>query len=152
VARVAVALGGNLGDRETTLRRALDALGDILTNCRASSFHDTEPVGVPASQARYLNAAAVGETTLAPRDLLEALQAIETRFGRERPYVNAPRTLDLDLILYDARIIDEPDLIVPHPRFRERAFVLDALSEIAADWIDPVSGVSVADLKQRLRT
>ncbi|MGE0446399.1 MAG: 2-amino-4-hydroxy-6-hydroxymethyldihydropteridine diphosphokinase [Vicinamibacterales bacterium] len=150
MARVAVALGSNLGDRETTLRRALDALGALLTNLRASSFHDTEPVGVPSSQAPYLNAAAVGETAHAPRALLEALQAIEQQFGRERPYVNAPRTLDLDLILYADRVIDEPGLIVPHPRFRERAFVLDPLTEIAADWIDPVTGVSVAALKQRL--
>lgn len=147
MARVAVALGSNLGDRETTLGRALDALGALLTNLRASSFHDTEPVGVPSPQARYLNAAAVGETSLAPRELLEALQAIEQQFGRERSYVNAPRTLDLDLILYEDRIIDEPGLIVPHPRFRERAFVLDPLSEIAGDWIDPVTGLLVAELR-----
>jgi 2-amino-4-hydroxy-6-hydroxymethyldihydropteridine diphosphokinase len=152
VARVAVALGSNLGDRDTTLRRALDALGGFISGLRASTFHDTDPVGVRSSQSRYLNAAAVGQTSLAPRELLEALLAVEQQFGRERPYVNAPRTLDLDLILYADCLIDEPGLIVPHPRFRERAFVLEPLSEVAPDWIDPVTGLSVAALKHRLST
>jgi 2-amino-4-hydroxy-6-hydroxymethyldihydropteridine diphosphokinase len=150
VARVAVALGSNLGDRDTTLRRALEALGSVLTGLQASSFHDTEPVDVEPSQPRFLNAAAVGETSLSPRALLDALLAMEQQFGRQRPHPGAARTLDLDLILYDDRIIDEPGLIVPHPRFRGRAFVLDPLSEVASDWIDPVTGQRVADLRARV--
>ena len=150
MARVAVALGSNLGDRETIVRRALDALGGLLTGLQASTFHDTEPVGVDPSQPRFLNAAAVGQTALSPRALLDALLAVEQQFGRERPHPGAARTLDLDLVLYDDRILDEPGLIVPHPRFRARAFVLDPLSEVAGDWIDPVTGLSVADLRARL--
>jgi 2-amino-4-hydroxy-6-hydroxymethyldihydropteridine diphosphokinase len=150
VTRVAVALGSNLGNREGTLRDALDALAPLVRRIRVSSFYQTEPVGVTGEQPLFLNAAATGETALDPGDLLAALMTIEQRFGRERPYEGAPRTLDLDLILYGHRIVNEPNLIVPHPRFRERAFVLRPLSEIAADWIDPVSGLTVAQLLDAL--
>ena len=142
---VAIALGSNLGDRERHLRDALMALAGSVTNLRSSTFHETDPVGV-GEQARFLNAAAIGETALAPRELLEWLLGVEQRFGRERPHAGAPRTLDLDLILYGDRVIDEPGLVVPHPRFRERRFVLAPLSEIAPDWIDPVTGRTVREL------
>ena len=148
---VAVALGSNLGDREATLLAALDALRPLISNLRASTFHDTAPVGVPSPQPRYLNAAAVGTTVLSARALLDALLAIEQRFGRERVHQNAPRTLDLDLILYGREVIDEPGLVVPHARFRDRAFVLAPLVEIAPQMPDPVTGKSIEELLRSLR-
>lgn len=150
VTPVAIALGSNLGDREAHLQFAIARLRNHLTDFRVSRFHETEPVGV-AAQPRFLNAAAIGNTTLSPGELLDLLLAIEAERGRERPHAGAPRTLDLDLILFADAVIEEPGLRVPHPRFRERAFVLAPLSEIAADWRDPVSGLTVAELSARLR-
>ena len=144
--RAAIALGSNLGDRDATLRRAAAALRGVLPDLRLSSTHETDYVGAGPAQPAYLNAVAVGETSLPARGLLEALLEIERQFGRERPYPDAPRTLDLDLILYGLDIIDEPGLVVPHPRFRQRRFVLEPLAEIAADWIDPVTGRTVDEL------
>jgi len=138
--RVAIALGSNLGDRETLLAGAAAALGGLLTDLKLSSAHETAYVGAGGAQPPYLNAAAVGDTALGARALLEALLETERQFGRERPYPDAPRTLDLDLILYGMEILDEPGLVVPHPRFRQRRFVLEPLAEIAADWVDPVTG------------
>ena len=148
---VAVALGSNLGDREATLVAALDALRTLIPDLRASTFHDTAPVGVPSPHPRYLNAAAVGTTALSARSLLDALLAIEQSFGRERAFQNAPRTLDLDLVLYGREVIDEPGLVVPHARFRDRAFVLEPLVEIAPEMADPVTGKSVEELLRDLR-
>ena len=146
--RAAVALGSNLGDRERYLRDAGAALGQALQDLRLSTFHDTDAVGV-GEQPRFLNAAATGYSTLTARDLLATLLQIERRLGRERPFAGAPRTIDLDLILYGASIIDEPGLRVPHPRFRDRLFVLRPLAEIAADWTDPVTGRTVGELLER---
>lgn len=142
---VAVALGSNLGDREAHLRAALSALRPIIDALSVSSFYDTEPVGVGA-QPRFLNAAASGLTVLSPSDLLRALLEIEVRLGRTRPFPGASRTIDLDLIFYGDSIISTPTLSVPHPRFREREFVLAPLAEVAAGWIDPLSGRTVSEL------
>jgi len=117
-----------------------------MSDIRVSSFHETEPVGVDPGQPLFLNAAVVGETTLSARALLDALLAIERSFGRERPYVGAPRTIDLDLILYGGDVMEMPGLIVPHPRFRDRRFVLEPLAELAPDWIDPVTGLTIREL------
>ena len=148
--RVAIALGSNLGDREGYLRSAIAALQPSISNLRVSTFHDTAPVGV-GPQPTFLNATAVGETSLAARALLDTLLAVERDLGRERPFPGAPRTVDLDLILYGDAVIDEaPSLIVPHPRFRERRFVLEPLAEIAPDWHDPVTGQTIEELVRNL--
>ena len=142
---VAIALGSNLGDRERLLREAITALEPYLQQLRVSTLHETDPVGV-GDQPRFLNAAATGYTTLSARDLLHALLDIERQLGRERPFTGAARTLDLDLILYGDFIVNERDLVVPHPRFRARSFVLEPLAEIAPDWKDPVTGRTVREL------
>jgi 2-amino-4-hydroxy-6-hydroxymethyldihydropteridine diphosphokinase len=146
---VAIALGSNLGYRERNLREAIAAIGPSVAGLRVSSFYDTAPVGV-GEQPRFLNAAATGLTMLLARELLETLLGIEARFGRTRPHPGAARTLDLDLILYGDQIIEEQDLVVPHPRFRERRFVLEPLAEIAPDWVDPVTGRTVRELMSGL--
>jgi len=143
---VAIALGSNLGDRRQLLQDAVAALAAVITDIKVSAWHETDPVGVGDGQPRFLNGALTGTTTLSARALLDQLLATEQRFGRERPYPGAARTLDLDLILYGDAVIDEPGLIVPHPRFHERRFVLEPLAEIAADWIDPVSGKTIGEL------
>jgi 2-amino-4-hydroxy-6-hydroxymethyldihydropteridine diphosphokinase len=133
VATAYLGLGANLGDRWGTLRAALQRLraepGTRLL--AASAFYETDPVGGPAGQPAYLNAAAAIETDKSPHDLLRFLQSIEHAFGRVRTVKDGPRTLDLDILLYDDLVIDTPDLTVPHPRMHERAFVLVPLADIA---------------------
>jgi 2-amino-4-hydroxy-6-hydroxymethyldihydropteridine diphosphokinase len=133
VIRAYVALGSNLGDREETLRAALEALAaepgiDVVA---VSRFYDTEPVGY-LDQPRFLNGAAAIDTELPAGELLQRLLAVELRFGRRREGVPAqgPRTLDLDLLLYGEAEIDEPGLRIPHPRLHERRFVLEPLADL----------------------
>jgi 2-amino-4-hydroxy-6-hydroxymethyldihydropteridine diphosphokinase len=143
---VAIALGSNVGDRRAHLDYAVSQLGALLARCSASRFHDTVPVGVSGPHPVFLNAAVVGQTMMSAQALMDTLLAIERARGRERPYPNAPRTLDLDLILFGDAVIEEPGLIVPHPRFRERGFVLGPLAEIAPTLIDPVTHQTIAEL------
>jgi 2-amino-4-hydroxy-6-hydroxymethyldihydropteridine diphosphokinase len=143
--RAAVALGSNLGDRRAALDDAAHQLAAHLDGLTVSDFIDTEPVGV-GIQPPFLNGAAVGGWAGTARALLDLLLAIEKAAGRERPFPGAPRTLDLDLILFGSAIIDEPGLAVPHPRFRERAFVLAPLCQVAPDFVDPVTGHTVQEL------
>jgi 2-amino-4-hydroxy-6-hydroxymethyldihydropteridine diphosphokinase len=144
--KVAIALGSNLGDRQAHLGHAIEALQPALSPLRVSSFHETEPIDVPGPAPMFLNAAAIGESELSAPALLDLLLADEQQLGRERPYRGAPRTIDLDLILYGESVINAPGLIVPHPRFRERRFVLEPLAEIAADWMDPVTKKTIREL------
>ena len=139
-----VALGANLGDAPATLRWALTAIAALPGTrlVRSSSLYRTAPID--SSGPDYLNAVAEVATTLTAPILLAALQAIENAAGRERPYRNAPRTLDLDLLLYGDARIDSPDLTVPHPRMWERAFVLVPLNEVAPALVDPQALQAVA--------
>jgi 2-amino-4-hydroxy-6-hydroxymethyldihydropteridine diphosphokinase len=143
---VAIALGSNLGDREANLAFGLSALPGFITNLRQSSWYDTAPVGVSAEQPRYLNGVVIGETALTARELMDRLLAIEREAGRTRPSLMAPRTLDLDLVLFGDVRIEEPGLVVPHPRFRERLFVLEPLAEVAPGWVDPATGKTISAL------
>ena len=133
-ARVAIALGSNLDDPEAQVRRGFDEIGALpKTKLLARSrLYRTAPVGY-ADQPDFINACALVETSLAPRALLDELLAIEQRHGRVRTIPNGPRTLDLDIILYGDRRIDEPGLTVPHPRAHEREFVLKPLLEVWPD-------------------
>ena len=148
-----IALGSNLGDRERHLRAALEALR-VLRGVRdvvASRVYETDPVG-PGEQEPYLNAVARVSTDLSPRDLLDRLLAIERSEGRQRgPVRNAPRTLDLDLLLYGEREIDEPGLVVPHPRMAQRAFVLEPLCDLAPDLVIPGASAPVSALAAAVR-
>jgi len=149
---VAIALGSNLGDRRAHLVFAAGQLALHLHNLRISTMLETAAVEVSAPQPPYLNAAVTGHTALEPEPLLETLMQIEQARGRSRPSPHAPRTLDLDLILYGDRVIETSALMVPHPRFRARRFVLELLAEIASDWRDPVSGRTVGELLEELQT
>jgi 2-amino-4-hydroxy-6-hydroxymethyldihydropteridine diphosphokinase len=149
--RVAIALGSNLGDRRAALAFASERLASLLTDTVLSDIIETDPVGEGLEdQPLYLNAVLVGDTKLEARALLEALRQIETDYGRTRPFPGAARTLDLDLILFGEQTVVEPGLEVPHPRFRERFFVLGPLAEIAPDLRDPLSGLKVVELLRRL--
>lgn len=126
-----IGIGSNIGDRQGYIEGALRKLkeaDDISVN-KVSSIYETEPVGGPV-QARYLNAAIEIETELEPKELLRKLQAIEKELGRKRAVKNWPRTIDLDILLYGDKKINEPDLKIPHPRMNEREFVMKPLKEI----------------------
>jgi CDP-diacylglycerol--serine O-phosphatidyltransferase len=147
-----IALGSNLGDRASHLRHAIDELRK-LPRCEViatSGFLETEPVGGPPQRA-FLNGAVLLRTSLPPRELLRRLSAIEEARGRERSVKNGPRVLDLDLVLYGGVICETSELTLPHPRFRERRFVLEPAAEIAGALVDPVTGKDIATLLADLR-
>lgn len=148
--RVAIALGSNLGNRQAHLDAAVAFLRSILKAWSVSSWIETDSVGV-GLQPAFLNGAVAGRWDGKPRPLLNLLLDAEDRAGRQRPFPGSPRTLDLDLILFGDRIVDEPGLVVPHPRFRGRGFVLEPLAEIAPDMVDPVTGQTVSELYQAFK-
>lgn len=143
--RVYIGLGANLGDRGEALLQALIRI-QALPGTRllaVSSLYSSAPVGTDGPD--YLNAVAALQTELAPQALLEALQALELQAGRERPYRYAPRTLDLDILLWGGQSICTPSLSVPHPRWQERAFVLRPLQELAPELVGAAQLAAVAD-------
>lgn len=142
----AIALGSNIGDSRAILSGAIDALAQTqgIQVLSKSSWYRTKAVGPP--QPDYLNGCALLQVEMIPELLLEILLKIENNFGRLRRERWGARTLDLDILLYSDRIIETPKLQIPHPRMRERAFVLVPLVEIAPDWIEPVSGLAIKEL------
>jgi 2-amino-4-hydroxy-6-hydroxymethyldihydropteridine diphosphokinase len=146
---VLFSLGTNLGDREANLRRAIGRLRDIATIDAVSAVYETAPMYV-TDQAPFLNMCVAARTVLAPEDLLPRMKQAEAEIGRIPGRRNGPRLIDIDLLLYGDRIVDRPELVVPHPRMAERGFVLAPAADIAADWRHPVDGRSIAALLQAL--
>ncbi len=146
--RAALALGSNLGDRLDYLQAAVDALTESpeIVPVAVSSVYETEPVGTRTDQPQFLNAVLIVDTSLPPRSLFERCKAAEDAFGRSRKEPKGPRTLDLDLLAVGGYTINDPDLVVPHPQFAERAFVLIPWAEVDPDFEVPGHG-RVADLR-----
>jgi 2-amino-4-hydroxy-6-hydroxymethyldihydropteridine diphosphokinase len=142
----AIALGSNLGDSLTILNHAINNIANIpeIELTSRSTWHKTKPIGPP--QPDYLNGCITIKTSLSPEDLLRHLLDIEQKFGRERKEKWGARTLDLDIILYGDQIIHSDTLELPHPRIRERLFVLMPLTEIASNWVDPMTKLTVSQL------
>src|SRR4051812_30206562 len=149
-----IALGSNLGDRYATLAAAVRRLRAEpgLRVLAASEFYETAPVNCPPGSGEFLNAAVAVETDRPPEDLLRLLLRVERQFGRVRSEPNSPRTLDLDLILHGDRVINTPELTLPHPRMHERAFVLAPLAEVAPGAVHPTLGKAVRELAAAVAT
>ena len=148
IKQCAIALGSNLGNSLDTLKNALAILNRTpgINVTAISSWYQTKPVGTTSPQPDYLNGCALLEVRQTPEELLAILQAIELQFGRVRRERWGARTLDLDILLYENLIINYPNLIIPHPRMNERAFVLVPLNEIAPRWREPITGKSIEQL------
>ena len=146
-----IGIGSNLGNALQNCKQAIESLSRIngINPTRRSSFYKTEPVGIE-KQNYFINAVVEIATTLSARDLLQALRKIERDMGRKRETKGGPRIIDLDLLFYGQDVIQEADLVVPHPEIHKRRFVLEPLYEIASYFIHPVFGVSIRGLKDRL--
>ncbi len=150
--RALVAVGSNLGRRRNAIESGLRRLNELpQTRILATSLlRETAPRNCPAGSPPFVNGAVTLDTLLSPQDLLHGMQQIEESLGRKRSEPNAPRTLDLDLILFGDEIVDEPDLIVPHPRADQRSFVLEPAAEVAPDMVHPLLNRTVKELADTL--
>ena len=142
---VYLGLGSNQGDRQENLDRALELLSQRLGELEVSSVYDTEPIG-NINQPRFLNLVCQVYTRLAPMGLLTLAKGIESKLGRILGNSNAPRPIDIDILFYDDQVIETSELVIPHPRLAERAFVLIPLAEIAPDLVHPVAGKTIKEL------
>lgn len=146
MAAVYLGLGSNMGKRQDNLDRALEYLSQRLRVEKVSSVYDTEPVG-NVEQPRFLNLVCQVSTTLAPMGLLMLVKGIESKLGRVPGERNAPRPIDIDILFYGDQVIETTQLVIPHPKLTERAFVLIPLADIAPDLVHPVSGKTVKELQ-----
>lgn len=151
-AKVYLGIGSNLGNREENIRKALSILdeADGITVRTVSSCYETEPVGPVSGQDDFYNVAAEIETTLGPKELLSRANSVEQRLGRVRGERWGPRTIDIDILLWEDMVVDEDELTIPHPEMTRRAFVLTPLAEIAPDAIHPTAQRSIAELASQL--
>jgi 2-amino-4-hydroxy-6-hydroxymethyldihydropteridine diphosphokinase len=146
---VYLSLGSNLGDREANLRNAIERLSGVGNPVAISSFYETEPIDV-VSQPWFLNCAVKLDTEKMPRQLITAILSLEQEMGRQRKQGKAPRTIDIDILLFGSSIIQIPSLTIPHPRMHERRFVLEPLAEIAPDTRHPVFKRTIRELREAL--
>lgn len=146
---VFLSLGSNTGNRLYHLRKATEAIGEIACVMKISSVYETSPVG-PIPQNHFLNAAMKIQTTLAPQDLMLHLMQIEESHGRKREIKWGPRNIDIDILFYDDRILNAAGLVIPHPHYADRKFVIEPLYEIAPQWRCPVRNKTIAEIRRSL--
>jgi 2-amino-4-hydroxy-6-hydroxymethyldihydropteridine diphosphokinase len=144
-------LGTNLGDRQANLKAAADGLTPHIKLLRLSSVYETEPWGY-IDQPIFLNQVIEGETVLQPPDLLVFLKKLEVTLGRTATFLYGPRLIDIDILLYDQAVVNQPGLVIPHPRLAERAFALVPLAELAPELRHPSLGLTICELKSQIDT
>lgn len=148
---VFIGIGSNLDDKEENIKKAIELIMEKCEILKISSLYETEPVGYKR-QDWFLNCAICTETELKPMELLDFLQSIEKKLGRVRTIKNGPRTIDLDILFYGDKIINEDMLIIPHPRLHERLFVLEPLKELSPNFVHPLLNRSIEELRSRLNS